>query len=211
MIGYLYEPNGPGRGDVVALLPKKKKKKKKKKKEEVAHFAPFPDPAARWRGMSWLTPIIREVMGDQAATTHKLKFFEQGATPNMVVSLDKDIKQEAFERWVKLMEGKTAWLPLTRIARCSLALATRKAGEVERGVQQIRRRIAPANRTVSCFATATALLNAIDMGVVPGIALAPYRSTLPGGYAKFTGTTFAAISPCRARKSYLHIAVLHTL
>ena len=33
---------------------------------------------ARFRGMSWLTPIIPELMADSAATQHKLKFFETG-------------------------------------------------------------------------------------------------------------------------------------
>src|SRR5439155_2794947 len=59
-----------------------------------------------FRGMSWLTPIVREVMGDSAATTHKLKFFEQGGTPNMVVSLDASITKEAFDAWRKTFEGR---------------------------------------------------------------------------------------------------------
>jgi phage portal protein BeeE len=92
VLGYVYHPGGPSSGrDPVTLL-----------REQVAHFAPVPDPSASYRGMSWLTPVIREIMGDGAATTHKLKFFENGATPNMVVSLDATIKQEAFERWIAL-------------------------------------------------------------------------------------------------------------
>jgi phage portal protein BeeE len=55
--------------------------------DQVAHFAPIPDPEARFRGMSWLTPLIREVMADKAASEHKLKFFEN-PTPNMVVKMD---------------------------------------------------------------------------------------------------------------------------
>lgn len=58
--------------------------------EDVAHFAPIPDPVARFRGMSWLTPVIREIMADKAATDHKLQFFENGATPNMIVKFDLD-------------------------------------------------------------------------------------------------------------------------
>jgi hypothetical protein len=76
VVGYIYHPGGRNSGrDPVPLL-----------REEVAHFAPIPDPAASFRGMSWLTPVIREVLADGAATTHKLKFFENGATPNMIVS-----------------------------------------------------------------------------------------------------------------------------
>jgi hypothetical protein len=40
--------------------------------------------------MSWLTPIIREIQADKAATLHKAKFFENAATPNMIVKFDLD-------------------------------------------------------------------------------------------------------------------------
>jgi hypothetical protein len=55
---------------------------------EYAHFAPIPDPLAHFRGMSWLTPVLREIQADGMATIHKLKFFELGATPNMVIKHD---------------------------------------------------------------------------------------------------------------------------
>jgi hypothetical protein len=49
VIGYIYKPGGSkGTADPVVLLP-----------EQVCHFAPIPDPVARFRGMSWLTPVIR--------------------------------------------------------------------------------------------------------------------------------------------------------
>jgi phage portal protein BeeE len=96
--GYVYHPGGRGSGRApVFMLP-----------EFVAHFAPIPDPEFRFRGMSWVTPVIREVMADAAATTHKLQFFENGATPNLVVSLDAEIQREEFQRWVELMEQDTA-------------------------------------------------------------------------------------------------------
>lgn len=99
VLGYVYTPGGPHSGrDPIALLP-----------FEVAHFAPIKDPLASFRGMSWLTPILREVMGDSAATEHKLKFFEQGATPSMVVNFDANVQREALEafleRFTKEYEG----------------------------------------------------------------------------------------------------------
>jgi hypothetical protein len=36
-------------------------------------------------GMSWLTPVLREIAADSAMTSHKLKFFEHAATPNIAV------------------------------------------------------------------------------------------------------------------------------
>lgn len=90
VIGYIYQPGGPGSGqDTVTLVP-----------EQVAHFAPIPDPEAQFRGMSWLTPVIGEILADGAATKHKLKFFENGATPNMVVSLPAEIQRSAFNEWI---------------------------------------------------------------------------------------------------------------
>lgn len=89
-LGYVYKPPS---GEAKVYLP-----------EQVAHFAPYPDPSANYRGMSWLTPVIREIMGDQAATTHKLKFFEQGATPNMVISFDPDVDADSVKDWIALME-----------------------------------------------------------------------------------------------------------
>lgn len=72
---------------------------------EVAHFAPIPDPLAQFRGMSWLTPIFREIMADKAATDHKLSFFEKGATVNSVVKIDTpDLAK--FTEWAELFREK---------------------------------------------------------------------------------------------------------
>jgi phage portal protein BeeE len=95
IVGYVFQPRG--RGSTIkplALLP-----------EQVAHFAPIPDPSARFRGMSWLTPIIRELMADQAATTHKLRFFENAAVPNLAVSLADGTTQEQFDTFVQRMQA----------------------------------------------------------------------------------------------------------
>lgn len=98
VVGFLYQPGGlrGGRRAVRFLV------------EQVAHFAPTPDPEANWRGMSWLTPVLREVMSDNASTTHKRTFFDNGATPNMIVKLDiKDRKRfmESAEMFRDQHEG----------------------------------------------------------------------------------------------------------
>lgn len=94
VIGYVYQPGGAGSGRPAVPLMR----------EQVCHFAPIPDPTASFRGMSWLSPIVTEIVADKAATTHKLKYFEQGATANLVVSLDAQIKQDAFDRWIAAFE-----------------------------------------------------------------------------------------------------------
>jgi hypothetical protein len=94
VLGYIYTPGGPGgSGKTMTFLA-----------HEVAHFMPTPDPIAEFRGMSWITPLIREIMGDQAMTTHKLQFFENGAVPGMVVNLGPKVPAESFDEWVDLFE-----------------------------------------------------------------------------------------------------------
>lgn len=93
--GYRYWPEGDRHGTPVVFAP-----------DEVAHFAPQPDPLASFRGMSWLTPVVREIMADQAATQHKLAFFENAATPNLAVSLPTEITPQQFDEFVELMDAK---------------------------------------------------------------------------------------------------------
>jgi phage portal protein BeeE len=52
---------------------------------EVAHWAPVPDPEAEFRGMSWLTPVIREVDADNGMTGYKLQYLNNAASPNLLL------------------------------------------------------------------------------------------------------------------------------
>lgn len=89
-VGYIYQPKvGGRRSEPRLLLP-----------EQVVHYSPNPDPEAQWRGMSWLTPVVREVMADSAATKHKLKFFENGTTSNFVVTYDAGLSRDQFLEYV---------------------------------------------------------------------------------------------------------------
>lgn len=93
LVGYMYDP--PTGGEPWFLLP-----------DQVAHFAPIPDPEFQFRGMSWLTPVVREITGDTAATRHKLKFFENGATPQVIVSLDPSVTPEKVRKFQALMDSQ---------------------------------------------------------------------------------------------------------
>jgi len=95
VIGYGYFPGGRYSGNEPEFLLA----------EEVAHLAPIPDPLHNYRGMSWLEPIIGEISADQSSTLHKLKFFENGATPNLVVSLDI-AEAVRFNEFVDAMDKK---------------------------------------------------------------------------------------------------------
>jgi hypothetical protein len=91
IIGYQYQEGGPALGrEPLNLLA-----------EQVAHFAPKPDPEARFRGMSWLLPVIREIEADRAMTGHKLSFLDNGGTSNMVVKAEEP-DLEKFQAWVKI-------------------------------------------------------------------------------------------------------------
>lgn len=96
-VGYTYYEGGKNSGSKpVTFLA-----------DEVCHFAPIPDPLAWYRGMSWLTPVVREIQSDGAMTAHKMKFFENAATPNLAVKL-QIADPVAFGQWVDKMEESHA-------------------------------------------------------------------------------------------------------
>jgi len=98
LLGLAYYPDGEYSGHEPILL----------QRSEFMHFAPYPDPYTRFRGMSWLTPVIREVAADNATTNHKLQFFRNGATPNMIVKRGVPAAGESFKEWVANMNAQSA-------------------------------------------------------------------------------------------------------
>jgi phage portal protein BeeE len=57
--------------------------------------------------MSWLSPVIGDIIGDGAATRHKTSFFENGANLGYVVTMDPDgrMNPDQFNRWVSTFKG----------------------------------------------------------------------------------------------------------
>ena len=88
VIGFRYEPKP--NGEVEYFFP-----------EQVIHWKPILDPAFRHRGMSWLLPVTLDVMGDKALIDHKLRFWENSATPNMVINAGEHSSVEGFRQWVE--------------------------------------------------------------------------------------------------------------
>lgn len=96
VVGYAYLNGGFTQGnknDVQILLP-----------EEVAHWSPLPDPMSPGLGMSWITPALRDIQADTAALEHKLAFFSNGATPNLVIKGVPGATATQFQDWVDKME-----------------------------------------------------------------------------------------------------------
>lgn len=92
LVGYAYKPGGrPDR--LIALEP-----------WEVAHYAPLPDPANNFVGMSWVTPVLGEVLADDASEIHKRRFFTNAATPNLAIKFDASKSIEEVKAFKKLLE-----------------------------------------------------------------------------------------------------------
>jgi hypothetical protein len=98
ILGFAYRPNGK-RGPLYTYLP-----------NEVCYWTPVTDPDAPYtKGMSWITPILREIRADNSATDHKSKFFANAATPNMVVKFPADVmNQDQFDRFKAKMDAEYA-------------------------------------------------------------------------------------------------------
>lgn len=81
VVGYAYWPKGKaGKYEPKVFLP-----------SEVAHYAPEPDPLARFRGTSWLTQVLREIDTDRQLTEHKAGFLERGATPSFAIKYPPEL------------------------------------------------------------------------------------------------------------------------
>ena len=97
VLGYVYYPGGRNNREKEPVVIDR---------DLVSHFAPYPDPEASYRGMSWLTPVIREVSSDKAATAHKGLFFENGATPNLLVTFKQALGEEKLKFYEKIIKEK---------------------------------------------------------------------------------------------------------
>lgn len=74
--------------------------------DEVAYYAPIPDPDYRFLGMSWITPVIRDLQADSLATEHKARFFVNAATPNLAIKFDASIGIEKVKQFKALLESE---------------------------------------------------------------------------------------------------------
>lgn len=66
--------------------------------DEVAHWSPIPDPVAHFRGVSWLTPVLREIGADQAMTDYKLQYLHNAASPNLLIKYTQRLSEDQAER-----------------------------------------------------------------------------------------------------------------
>lgn len=102
LFGYMYAPRGDA-SRAIFLGP-----------DEVAHYAPYPDPDATYLGMSWVTPVLRDILGDNLMTDHKRAFLRNAATPNLAIRFDPTVTLEQVKAFKKLLEeehqgAENAW------------------------------------------------------------------------------------------------------
>ena len=91
-LGYVYQPSPTGPTTVFGL-------------NEVAHIAPEPDPTAHYRGESWVSSVVREVLIDLQATDHLEKYFANATTANMIIKAPQNLTDPTkFEEWVDAMD-----------------------------------------------------------------------------------------------------------
>jgi phage portal protein BeeE len=96
--GYIYKPDGvddPGKWEIYPISGENGK---------VAHWAPIPDPAMQYKGMTWMTPVLKEIQADQMATEHKAAFYRNAATPNIAVSFKETVTEEQFKEFMKAVD-----------------------------------------------------------------------------------------------------------
>lgn len=95
VLGVVYHPGGRNSGRKPEFLLR----------DDVSIFAPIPDPLASFRGMPWVLPVLREIFADKQMTEHKSAYLLNGATPNLTVAIDKDLKEaaspKAFLEWIE--------------------------------------------------------------------------------------------------------------
>lgn len=94
LLGIGYQPDGPLGGKDRVFIPA----------GQFAHFKSTHDPLRRFSGMPWLFSALREINSDQASTAHKLKFYENGATPNLAIQFDQTMTLAQAKDWKELFQ-----------------------------------------------------------------------------------------------------------
>jgi hypothetical protein len=83
-IGYIYQDKETGEAETFTV-------------NEVAHWAPYPDPDARFRGMSYLRPVLLDSANDRRQRQYMSTFYDNGATPYTVVTFPTEVEESDVE------------------------------------------------------------------------------------------------------------------
>ena len=73
---------------------------------EVCHWVPIPDPLADFRGMSWLTPALRDIQGDDGLAQYKIKYLENSASPNLLIKYASKLQPATIDALRERMHAR---------------------------------------------------------------------------------------------------------
>jgi hypothetical protein len=73
--------------------------------EQVAHYAPIPDPGCEFRGISWLSQLLQDVLADTDLTEFKHAYLSNGATPNLVVKFGDKVSKDTAKGFRDALES----------------------------------------------------------------------------------------------------------
>lgn len=90
--GYLYQPSG---AEAEVFL-----------EHEVAHYYNRPDPSARYRGMSYLRPALRNIGNTEAAERYISQFWRNSATPSVYMKFPESKTPAEVEQFADIYEGR---------------------------------------------------------------------------------------------------------
>lgn len=94
VVGYVYQPPS---GEPRVFLP-----------GEVAHYAPKPDPGARFRGMSYLRPVLRQAANQNAYASFLSEYWSHGATPNLIMKFPPERSRQEIETFRDMFNERHA-------------------------------------------------------------------------------------------------------
>ena len=96
IVGYAY--HAERHGSIMTVFPA----------SDVAHWMPEPDPLHWWRGESWITGVMREIVTDGKAVDHTARFFDHAATPNMVFTFPPERSVDEIRAFAEVLNTKHA-------------------------------------------------------------------------------------------------------
>lgn len=75
---------------------------------QFAQWAPEPDPINFWRGTSWVTSVMREIVTDGQATETQQNYFDQGTVPGLVYIMDPSQSPEQVKAFAETINNLKA-------------------------------------------------------------------------------------------------------
>lgn len=92
VLGYLYQPAG---SPIEVFLA-----------DEVAHYYNRPDPAARYRGMSYLRPVLRNIANTEAQERYIAQFWRNSAVPHTYIKFPAEKTPTEVEQFADVFEQR---------------------------------------------------------------------------------------------------------